>query len=115
MIEEIKLSSQLLANLTDVDGTITFIGEVVLVYLAGVSTPLKDGSIDGKKFKRRLDSMLEAAIAQKNPNFNHRIETNIDWGLKHLGGFSCRILVGISDFSLSEFGPQVSQAAPLWQ
>lgn len=115
MIDDIILSQQLLANITHVDVTREFITEVMTEYLAGGSAPLQNGRIDGKLFKRRLERMLEEAITQKNPTFDHSIVVNVEWGLRNAGGFSCRIFVGISDFSLTQFGPHVVQVAPVWQ
>ena len=115
MIDEIHLSDHLLANLKDIEGTNEFISEVVQEYLSGDRSPLQSDTIDGKTFKRRLERMLEQAIRKKNPGFDHSIKVNVEWGLREVSGFTCRVSVGIADIDLTSYGPSAVELAPLWQ
>jgi hypothetical protein len=115
MIDEIILSQVLLVNLDRVEETQNFILEVIHEYFKGDSSPLQNGRIDGKLFKRRLERMLEDAIRQKNPTFDLSVYIDVEWGLRLSNGFSCRLHVGVSDFDLTAFQPQSVEAIPTWQ
>ncbi len=115
MIDEVVISNQLLANLTNLDETKNFIFEVLNEYIQGSYAPLQNGRIDGGRVKRHLECMLEDSIKKKNPTFNSTVQINVEWGLRSVCGFSCRIIVGISDFDLTPFGPSAVEAVPLWQ
>lgn len=115
MIDEIILSPQLIANVTNLAETQNFMFEVLSEYMNGSFAPLQNGTIDSKRVKRHLEHMLENAIRQKNPTFDLTVVINVEWGLRAVSGFSCRLFVGVSDFDLTRFGPSAMEVVPLWQ
>jgi len=115
MIDELRFSSQLLANIPNKEATREFLYEVINEYLVGKASPMQANHIDGKLLQRRLERMIEGAIVEKNPTFDHSIVLNIEWGLRTSCGFSCRIIIGISDFDLAPFGHSAVEVSPLWQ
>jgi hypothetical protein len=109
MINELIVTPQLWANIDNIEETQDFLRMVISEYVTSHVCAFQNGRIDGKLAILHLEKILEQAILNKNPDFDHRIKVNIDWDVGPFG-FVAAVYLGIADFDMPKFG---SAALPI--